>query len=221
MIRYLSILAVLILPSVLFSQEPEDPKKMFRDVVNVEVDRARFGPAKVVPPPPVEDPKNKKKKVEEPVEPPADTLPPNMPAPASEILKRAQAWYTSPVPNKKYVKSNGANSGKSVACSATFVFKQKILNPENECDGKITMDVTIEAKEGKYRYTVKNLKHVATKPGMSGGDIYAIVPECGSMKINDRTWKLVKNEALKAGQQIVDDLKAFMKEEVKDDKDEW
>ncbi|MBK9283981.1 MAG: hypothetical protein IPM51_06625 [Sphingobacteriaceae bacterium] len=224
MIKYLAIFSLLVLPNLITAQEEEDPKKMFRDIVNVQVDRAKYSTPKAKPEPVVEDPKNKKKKkyVEEiPVEPEPDTLPPDMPAPAAEIIKRAQAWYVAPVPSKKFVKSNGSNSGKSVTCSATFIFKQKVLNPESECDGKIILDISIEAKEGKYRYTVKNIKHVATKPGMSGGDIYAIVPECGSMKINDRTWKLIKNESLKAGQIIVDDIKAFMKEEVPEKNDEW
>jgi len=217
----LIILSFLSFSFTLFSQDKEDPKKMFRDIVNVEVDRAKFTPKPSPVTPPPEDPKAKKKKkvVEEPVEPPPDTLPPTMPAPSSEILKRAQAWYTSP--STRFVKSGGANSGKSVACHAAFIFKQKALNPEAEVDGKITMDITIEAKEGKYRYTVKNIKHKATKEGMSGGDIYSVVPEAGSMKISDRTWLLIRTEAKKGAQIVVDDIKAFMKEEVNENKDEW
>lgn len=195
---------------------------MIRDIVNVEVDRAKFAPKPPPPPPPTVDPKAKKKKqvVEEPpAEPAPDTLPPTMPAPSQEILKRAQAWYIEKAP--KYIKGNGSNSGKSVTCNATFVFKQKILNPENDVDGKITMDVIIEAKEGKYRYTIKNIKHQANKPGMSGGDVYAVVPECGSLNLSDRTWKLIKSEAFANAQVVVSDMKEFMKNEVNEKKDEW
>ena len=221
MTRALIVLFFLSLSVLGIAQDKEDPKKMFRDIVNVEVDRAKFTPKPTpVAPPPV-DPKAKKKKhvVEEPAETPLDTLPPNMPAPLAEILKRAQAWYTNPV--TKYVKANGSNSGKSVTCNASFIFKQKTLNPEAEVDGKFTMDIFIEAKEGKYRYTVKHIKHVATKQGMSGGDVYNVVPECGSMKVSDRTWLLIRTEAKKSAQIVVDDIKAFMKEEVNENKDEW
>lgn len=213
-------LTLFILTSAAIAQEQEDPTKMFRDVVPLEVDRAKFAPKPAPTPTVAADPKaKKKKKVEEPVEPPPDTLGPMMPAPASEILKRAQHWYTLKHP--KYVKSNGANSGKSVTCQAAFVFKQKILNPENDVDGKIVMDVIIEAKEGKYRYTIKNLKHVANKQGLSGGDIYLEVPACGSMSLGDRTWKKIKAEAFANAQIIVDDIKATMKQEVSSGKEEW
>ncbi len=204
---------------IVSSQEKEDESKMIRDIVVVEVERAKFAPKP--PPPPVTEIKGKKHKkvVEEPVEPVADTLPPLMPAPAQEVLKRAQSWYTAK--SSKFVKANGANSGKSVSCNISFIYKQKLLNPENEVDGKITMDILIDAKEGKYRYTIKNIKHKANKQGMSGGDIYAVVPECGSLNVNDRTWKQIKTQSFINAQLVVEDLKAAMKEEVHSDKEEW
>jgi hypothetical protein len=205
-----------------FSQEKEDETKMIREIVPLEVDRAKYGVKPPPPPPsPVTDVKGKKKKkAEEPVaEPVQDTLPPTMPAPAAEVLKRAQNWYSAKA--SKFVKANGANSGKTVSCNVSFVFKQKLLNPENEVDGKITMDVLIDAKEGKYRYTIKNIKHKANKQGMSGGDIYSAVPECGSMNVTDRTWKQIKSQALVNAQLVIEDLKTSMKEEVKTDKEEW
>jgi hypothetical protein len=212
------------LPLAVLSQaaEKEDPAKMFRDIVTVQVDRAKFTPT-VAPTPTVAtvDPKNKKKKkVEEPPpEPVADTLSPMMPAPPAEIVKRAQNWYMEK--NPKYTKANGSNSGKTVTCNVSFPYKQKLLNPENDVDGKFTMDVIIEAKDGKYRYTVKNIKHIANKQGMSGGDIYAKIPEAGSMAITDRTWKHVKSEAFTCAKFVIEDFKAKIAEEVKDDKDEW
>ncbi len=218
--------ALLILPFLTFSQDKEDEKKIIRDIVTVEVERAKYAPKVVAPTPtiaPVVEGKKGKKKpvVVEPVvvEEVVDTLPPLMPAPQAEILKRAQAWYT--LKTKKFIKAGGTNSGKSVTCNVTFNFKQKILNPENDVDGKITMDVIIEAKEGKYRYTIKNIKHKSNAQGMSGGDIYAEVPECGSMKLNDRTWKLVRAESYACTKIVVDDLKAVMKQEVDANKDEW
>ncbi len=219
------LLALLALSFISFSQTKEDEKKIIRDVVSVEVDRAKFAPKPVtITPtiaPVVVDKKGKKKEVvvvETPPEEIVDTLPPLIPAPQSEILKRSQNWYT--LKNKNFIKTNGTNSGQSVACNVTFTFKQKILNPENDVDGKITMDVIIEAKEGKYRYTIKNIIHKANKKGMSGGDIYAVVPECGSMLLNDRTWKHIKSESFANAKIVVDDLKANIKEEVKD-KEEW
>jgi hypothetical protein len=97
-----------------------------------------------------------------------------------------------------------------------------VLNPENEADGKITMDVVIDVKEGKYRYTLKNIKHVGDKPAISGGSIYEKIPECGSMNISDLTWKHIKSASYGDIQNVIDDLKAIMKQDGnKPKKDDW
>jgi hypothetical protein len=221
--RSFLLLALLIFPLFIFSQEQaqeEDETKMVREVITVQVDKSKFAPPPA--PAPVEDNSKKKKKhqTEEPPPVVADTGSPMMPAPVSEISKRAGNWLNSK--STKYTKTNGASNGSTTSCLITFPYKQKTLNPENDVDGKITMDVIIEAKEGKYRYTIKNVKHVADKAGMSGGSIYENVPECGSMKCTDLTWKHIKSAAYADIQMVSDDLKAKMKEEGdQKKKDDW
>ncbi len=209
---------------VVIAQEKEDETKLIREVVKLQVDKNKFAPPKPATPEPVAETKGKKgkKKVEEPPPPEAgepDTTNPFIPAPQAEVLKRAQNWYT--LKDNKIKKANGTNSGEKVSCNVTFPFKQKVLNPVDDVDGTISMDLIIEAKEGKYRYTIKNIKHQARKSGMSGGDIYAIVPECGSMKVSDKTWKLIKKEAFINAQLVAEDLKEKMNREVEGKKDEW
>jgi hypothetical protein len=224
--KYLLILVLFAMKLSLVGQEKEDEKNVIREVVKLEVDKTKFAPPKPAEPVASNDTKGKKgkKKTEEPPPPPPeegapDTTNPFIPAPVGEVLKRAQNWYT--LKHSKIKKSNGTNSGQTVSCSVTFPFKQKILNPENDVDGTITMDVIIEAKEGKYRYTIKNIKHKANKAGMSCGDIYATVPECGSMKVSDKTWKLIKKEAFAGAQMVAEDIKDKMIKEVDAKKDEW
>ena len=85
------------------------------------------------------------------------------------------------------------------------------------------MTITVEAKEGKYRYTINNIKHKATIAESSGGDIYALVPECGSMKISDLSWKHIKSGAFADAKMVADDLKAIMAKFSGDapKKDDW
>lgn len=224
--KYLLILVLFAVKLSLVAQEKEEEKNMIREVVKLEVDKTKFAPPTAAEPV-ATDTKGKKgkKKEEEPPPPPPeeesvpDTTNPFIPAPVGEVLKRAQNWYTLKHPKIK--KSNGTNSGQTVSCNVTFPFKQKLLNPENDVDGSISMDLIIEAKEGKYRYTLKNIKHKANKAGMSCGDVYALVPECGSMKVSDKTWKLIKKQAFANAQLVVEDLKEKMNQEVDDRKDEW
>ncbi len=217
--RLLVFLVMFFSASCFFSQElvEEDPSKMVREVVKLEVERAKFAP-----PPPVhtetKGKKGKKKQVEEPPAVP-DTGNPLMPAPVGEVLKRAHGWFKTK--NAKYAKSNGTNSGSSVSCKVEFDYKQKVFNTLYDVDGKITMEVLIEAKEGKYRYTIKNIKHLATKPELSGGDVYLTVPACGSTNIEAKLWTKIKAEALADAAIVADDLKSKMKLEADSKKDDW
>lgn len=219
--RFFLLFALIVLPTLVFSQDAEeDETKMVREIVNVMVDKAKFAKAPTPTASDSHDKKGHKKHQEETTPPVADTGASTIPAPAGEIAKRANNWYNAKT--KKYVKANGANSGSTVNCNVTFVYKQKVLNPENDVDGHITMDVIIDAKEGKYRYTIKNIKHKANKEGNSGGDIYLKVPEAGSMKIVDLTWKHIRSAAFADIQMVVDDLKAKMKEDGDaKKKDDW
>jgi hypothetical protein len=224
--KYFLLLVLISATLASVGQEKDDESKMIREVVKLDVDKNKYGPPKTVAQPVVETKGKKgKKKVEEPPPPPPveegtiDTTNPFIPAPQAEVLKRAQHWYTLKHPKIK--KSNGTNSGQTVSCNVSFPYKQKILNPENDVDGTITMDLVIEAKEGKYRYTIKNIRHKANKSSMSCGDIYAVVPECGSMKVSDKTWKLIKKEAFANAQIVVEDLKEKMNQEVEGKKDDW
>jgi hypothetical protein len=229
MIKKLFLVSLLVVSvNLAFSQdkqEKEDVSKMVREVINVDVVKALF---KTTPPPTptvaAVDKKGKKQTAVDPPPtdtPPADTGASTMPAPAAELAKRAQIWMADKP--TKYTKSNCANSGKGVTCQISFSYKVKELNPSDKVEGEITMTVTIEAKEGKYRYTIHNIKHKATVGECSGGDIYAVVPECGSMKLTDLSWKHIKSGAFADAKMVADDLKALMAKFSGDapKKDDW
>ncbi|MFI5141194.1 MAG: hypothetical protein ACHQII_02455 [Bacteroidia bacterium] len=208
-----------------FSQaDKEDESKMFREVIPVQVDKAKFAaPATPTPPPTQTVGKNGKKKTVEapPAEAAPDTTSPLIPAPASELMKRAQNW-SDDNKSKQYTKSN-CSGGKSTVCQVSFPYQIKELNPIDKVEGEITMTVTIDAKDGKYRYTVNNIKHKAKVAESSGGDIYLPVPECGSMKLTDLSWKHIKAAAFADAKVVVDDLKAKMAQSSDDGaaKDDW
>jgi hypothetical protein len=211
--------------SLLFStfivqaQEKEDPSRMLREVITLEVERTKYASKDQ---PEQSTTNSKASKIKKSVESeiiPEESLPPYIPAPQQEILDRAQEWYNTKA--IRYQKTNGSNTGRAVTCNVSFNYKQKQLNPESLVDGKIIMDVVIDAKEGKYRYTIKNLRHKGDKAGMSGGDVYNLVPECGTVLLPERLWRLIRAEALVNANLVVEDLKAKMKQEVIKNKDDW
>lgn len=139
---------------------------------------------------------------------PVDTNPPKGMA-ASEILKRAVNFVK--MENKKYTKGNGVNTGSKAECVVTFPYKPKELNPAADVQGTITMHLSIDAKEGKYRYTISKINHNAKNGDYTGGDVYNEVPKCGSMKLPPDMWKRLKSEAFKQSALLATDLKEAMK----------
>jgi hypothetical protein len=128
---------------------------------------------------------------------------------SAEILKRAVNYVEIETP--KYIKGNGVSTSSKAECLATFVYKAKELNPQADANGVFTMHISIDAKEGKYRYTISKINHVAKNPEFSGGDVYSEFPKCGSMKIPPELWKKLCSQALKHAAFLVSDLKEAMK----------
>lgn len=151
---------------------------------------------------------------------PVDTSGPK-PMAQSEILKRAVNFVK--IESKKYAKGNGVTTGSKAECVASFNYKPKELNPQADVQGTFTMHVSIEAKEGKYRYTISKLSHNAKNPDYTGGDVYSEVPKCGSMKLPPDLWKRLRSEALKNAGVVVEELKEAMKHpsDEKTGEDEW
>ncbi|MDP2387078.1 MAG: hypothetical protein Q8M29_11950 [Bacteroidota bacterium] len=205
-------------------EEEEDLTKMIREVVSLEMDRP-----KVVTPPPVaaveehtKGKKKKKKPVEElpPPEEVFDTLSPTVPASVTEMTNRATAWLNGK--SKKFKKEEAYTSGGKVGCKVKFPYKPKVLNPTADVEGEITMKITIDFKEGKYRYTIDNIEHKATRGVASGGDIFNETPACGSLSLNHVMWNQIRGAAKMHAGTVAEDLKAKMKNPVStESKSEW
>ncbi|MES2513208.1 MAG: hypothetical protein V4580_03655 [Bacteroidota bacterium] len=173
----------------LSAQEPKKEEHKIQEVINLTAD-------------PVSMPPNADGSI------PVDTNPPAGMA-VSEILKRAVNYVK--MESTKYTKGNGVTTGTKAECIVTFNYKPKELNPAADVQGTITMHVSIDAKEGKYRYTISKLNHNARNPDYTGGDVYNEVPKCGSMKLPPELWKRIRSEAFRVSGIAVSDLKEAMK----------
>jgi len=125
-----------------------------------------------------------------------------------EYVKRAVNWAKEV--NPKYTKSGAATTGAKMELLASFTTKPKELNPRTDYTGKFTMKVVIECKDGRYKYTVSDIKHTSKSGEATAGSVDLIVPECGSMAIDDMMWKKLRGEAMKDANIVVSDLKIGM-----------
>lgn len=205
-------------PAGLSAQEEEDEKKMLREVIDIQVDRP---PTPVAPV--VEDhgKKGKKKKHQDP--PPEEVAPVDsggtIPAPVEELKKRGSFWMNKK--DKNFTKADAIQNGNALECMVSFVYKPKELNPGAPVEGTIVMKVVIDMKVGKYRYTIKEIKHVSNRAEFSGGDVFENVPACGSMMLPDPQWKKIKSFAMQKANEVANNLKESMKNPVKEKKDDW
>ena len=74
---------------------------------------------------------------------------------AANLAKRAVNWVKAESP--RFKKSMGVSTGSKAECLATFKIKAKELNPIPDFTGIITMHVTIECKDNKYRYSITKI----------------------------------------------------------------
>ncbi len=139
--------------------------------------------------------------------------------PATALAKRGVNWVKAE--SKRFKKSNGVSTGTKAECLATFKIKAKELNPQPDFTGTITMHVSIECKDNKYRYSITKIKHISANGKASGGDINNLVPDCGSMTMPDIVWKKIKGEAFKSASMVISELKEGMAKVGTDSKDEW
>lgn len=199
--KFICALAILGSSSIAVAQEQKKDEKKIQEVITLQAD-------------PVSLPPNADGSVA------VDTTGPK-PMEQSEILKRA--IYFVKIESKKYTKANGVTTGSKAECVATFNYKPKELNPQADVQGTFTMHVSIEAKQGKYRYTISKITHNAKNPEFTGGDVYSEVAKCGSMKMPPDLWKRLRSEALKNAAVVVEDLKETMKRPstAASSEDEW
>lgn len=139
--------------------------------------------------------------------------------PAKDLLARATTWAKKKHP--KYEKINAVGGTTKVELDVDFYIKPKELNPPHDYTGKILMHIKIEIKDGKYKYTINQVKHIADNGKNSGGDITKDIPECGTMFLPDMTWKKIKGEAVKDVYIVIEDIKDAMSTPVKVVSEDW
>lgn len=140
---------------------------------------------------------------------------------SDELMKRAIRWIKEE--SKFYVKSSGTTTSNKVECSVIFAIVPKELNPQPDYTGKFTMNVVIECKSDRYRYTISKITHASKSGQANGGAIDNETPECGSMLMDPVMWKKLRGMAMKNAQKVASDIKASMSNpyvEIKKD-DEW
>ncbi|MFN8347473.1 MAG: DUF4468 domain-containing protein [Spirosomataceae bacterium] len=138
-----------------------------------------------------------------------------------ELYLRANTWLSRAFKSAKAVIDvQDKEAGKIIAKGNVMTIIKVPLVGKQEA-GAVEMTITIQTKDGKYKYTVDNLQH--SKPFNTPGNWASIGPleqekaKAGMMvRPSNSEWKDLKEDAFKSIESMVEDLKKAMNKAEKD-----
>jgi len=136
-----------------------------------------------------------------------------------ELFANAEAWFGSYYRSPKVIQSKDDMDGIIVGKS---MFKVYIDIETKDRAGVVKYTIELAIKEGRYKYSIANLKHKdhTDKVG-TGGDLENNDPFCGYDKLNAETWKFIKEQAYDNVGVIVENLKKGMAPASEKNGDKW
>lgn len=138
-----------------------------------------------------------------------------------ELYLRANTWLSRAFKSAKAVIDvQDKEAGKIIAKgNITTIIKVPLVGKQDA--GAVEMTITLQTKDGKYKYTVDNLQHL--KPINTPGTWASIGPleqekaKAGMMvRPSNSEWKDLKEDAFKTIEGMVEDLKKAMQKADKD-----
>lgn len=138
-----------------------------------------------------------------------------------ELYLRANTWLSRAFKSAKAVIDvQDKEAGKIIAKgNITTIIKVPLVGKQDA--GAVEMTITLQTKDGKYKYTVDNLQH--SKPNNTPGNWASIGPleqekaKAGMMvRPSNSEWKDLKEDAFKTIEGMVEDLKKAMQKADKD-----
>ncbi|MCU0428656.1 MAG: DUF4468 domain-containing protein [Cytophagaceae bacterium] len=109
---------------------------------------------------------------------------------------------------------SGKNTVKDDAANGTYQYKGQFKvsypapQPGIQHSGVVDFLVTIQVKDGKYRYTITNFVHSGDKA--SGGKLEGTLPECGKHTLTLAGWGTIKRSVMDQTDKLIESIKNKM-----------
>lgn len=135
-------------------------------------------------------------------------------ADASQLFSRAQAYFVNTFVDSKSVIQMKDESSK------TIIGKGNISMPERLWKtGWVNFTLTIQAKDGRYRYVVTDFSHDNSLSSSIGGALENEKPACGTFNMMMKHWNLYKEHTNSRVTLLIASLKKAM--DVPSSKTDW
>ena len=124
--------------------------------------------------------------------------------PKGLLYANAKYWFDTYYKSPRVIQSEDSMEGVIHAKSMFKIYKSP---GSTVLAGVINYSLHLIIVEGKYKYSVSNLRHTdKTEKIGSGGKLERIEPLCGYKEKKEDQWNLIKSSADEGVKKIIDDL---------------
>jgi hypothetical protein len=139
-----------------------------------------------------------------------------------DLYNRAKIWFARNFKSSKdVIQLEDRELGKIIG-KGNIPYEASAFWPGTNFSGYFEFMLTIEIKDGRYRYFVEDLKHVSYKNGCSGGNLSQEKP-LGSTFLgtapNKKGWQKIKNDGYESVSLLIKSLTEEMNKSTP--KDDW
>jgi len=139
--------------------------------------------------------------------------------PKGLLFENAKAWFKSYYQSPRVIKAEDAMEG---TISAKSMFKIKSEPGGEKQGGVINYTLNFKIKEGKYKYTITNLRHSdQTEKIGSGGKLERKEPLCGYKVMKEEQWAGIKKQAKEEVEKLIEAFKKGMEYTSPDESDDF
>jgi Domain of unknown function (DUF4468) with TBP-like fold len=125
------------------------------------------------------------------------------------IYDRAFSWAQ----NNKFRITQMDKANGVMTCEGSFLVTYPGPRVGMNDNGVIKFTVTVNAKDGRYKYDIINFKHEGGKGKGNGGPLENKSAECGKFVLPDGGWAKIKKDTAIKMKALISDLKASISQQ--------
>jgi hypothetical protein len=118
------------------------------------------------------------------------------------IYDRAFSWAQ----NNKYRIIQMDKENGVMSCEGSFPVTYPGPRAGMNDNGSVKFTVTVNAKDGRYKYDITNFKHEGAKGKGNGGALENKSAECGKFVLPDGGWAKIKKDTAAKMKEVINDL---------------
>lgn len=133
-------------------------------------------------------------------------------ADAQALYSRAKLFIAKAFVSGKAVTQLNDDDAKQIVANGNFVPVIKLMMGGAGDYGRVHFSITLQCKDGKYRYSITGFDHelIMPKQNCSGGKLENIKPACGTFYMTKAYWARVKESTDKNMKTLIAEMKNYM-----------